>query len=142
MNANQGLTMAFGKAQKPNLKKTLKKKKKAGYSHRTATTAYPCYLPVLGEFSRSWPYETCRCKYKAAVPFASQQQQIFLIPFLKDRHFEDESCFPYRGNIEQFIGLNYTKAPYASHYRPPGREESEFTVVAPINSSARPPNGR
>jgi hypothetical protein len=32
----------------------------AGSSHRTATTAYPCYLPVLGEFSRSWPYETCR----------------------------------------------------------------------------------
>jgi len=28
----------------------------AGYLHRTATTAYPCYLPILGEFSRSWPY--------------------------------------------------------------------------------------
>jgi hypothetical protein len=37
--------------------------KKAGYLHRTATTAYPCYLPVLGEFSRSWPYKTCRGKY-------------------------------------------------------------------------------
>lgn len=36
----------------------------AGYLHRTATTAYPCYLPVLGEFSRSWPYKTCRCKYR------------------------------------------------------------------------------
>jgi len=35
----------------------------AGYLHRTATTAYPCYLPILGEFSRSWPYKTCRCKY-------------------------------------------------------------------------------
>ena len=38
--------------------------KMAGYLHRTATTAYPCYLPILGEFSRSWPYKTCRCKYR------------------------------------------------------------------------------
>jgi len=36
----------------------------AGYLHRTATTAYPCYLPILGEFSRSWPYKTCRSKYR------------------------------------------------------------------------------
>src|SRR5438552_17690278 len=36
----------------------------AGYLHRTATTTYPCYLPVLGEFSRSWPYKTCQCKYR------------------------------------------------------------------------------
>jgi len=35
-------------------------KKPTGYSHRTATTAYPCYLPVLGEFSRSWSCKTCR----------------------------------------------------------------------------------
>jgi hypothetical protein len=41
-----------------------KGEKMAGYLHRTATTAYPCYLPVLGEFSRSWPYKTCRCKYR------------------------------------------------------------------------------
>jgi hypothetical protein len=34
----------------------------AGYLHRTATTAYPCYLPVLGEFSRSWSCKTCRGK--------------------------------------------------------------------------------
>ncbi len=26
-------------------------------SHRS--TIYPCYLPVLGEFNRSWPYKTC-----------------------------------------------------------------------------------
>jgi len=31
--------------------------KKRQTEHRTATTAYPCYLPVLGEFSRSW---SCR----------------------------------------------------------------------------------
>ncbi len=28
--------------------------------YRTATTAYPCYLPVLGEFSGSWSYQTHR----------------------------------------------------------------------------------
>ena len=34
--------------------------KKAGkrlISHRS--TAYPCFLPDLGEFSGSWSYETC-----------------------------------------------------------------------------------
>lgn len=31
-------------------------------SHRSTT--YPCYLPVLGEFSRSWSYKTCRGKDK------------------------------------------------------------------------------
>jgi hypothetical protein len=31
-------------------------------SHRS--TIYPCYLPVLGEFNRSWPYKTCRGKDK------------------------------------------------------------------------------
>jgi len=34
-----------------------KKKGKLLISHRS--TAYPCYLPVLGGFSRSWSYETC-----------------------------------------------------------------------------------
>jgi len=35
-------------------------KKSAGYSHRTATTAYPCCIPALGRFSRSWSCKTCR----------------------------------------------------------------------------------
>jgi len=34
--------------------------KKRQTEHRTATTAYPCYLPVLGEFSRSWSCPICR----------------------------------------------------------------------------------
>lgn len=34
------------------------KKERVSYLHRTATTAYPCYLPVLGEFSGSWSYKT------------------------------------------------------------------------------------
>ena len=33
-------------------------KEGVSYLHRTATTAYPCYLPVLGEFSGSWSYKT------------------------------------------------------------------------------------
>ena len=33
-------------------------KRRVSYLYRTATTAYPCYLPVLGEFSRSWSYKT------------------------------------------------------------------------------------
>lgn len=38
-----------------------KKNGKLLTSHRS--TIYPCYLPVLGEFNRSWSYKTCRCKY-------------------------------------------------------------------------------
>jgi hypothetical protein len=34
-----------------------RQEKKKQAEHRTATTAYPCYLPILGEFSRSW---SCR----------------------------------------------------------------------------------
>jgi len=34
----------------------------ASYLYRTATTTYPCCLPALGDFSRSWSYKTCRCK--------------------------------------------------------------------------------
>jgi len=37
-------------------------KKMAGLLHRTAATTYPCCLPALGEFSRSWPCKTCRGK--------------------------------------------------------------------------------
>lgn len=39
-------------------------KKMAGSSHRTATTTYPCCLPALGRFSRSWSCKTCRGKDK------------------------------------------------------------------------------
>lgn len=41
------------KARFPN-----KQKKWVSYLYRTATTAYPCSLPGLGEFSRSWSYKT------------------------------------------------------------------------------------
>ncbi len=34
------------------------KEKGISPSYRTASTAYPCFLPDLGEFSRSWSYET------------------------------------------------------------------------------------
>ncbi len=33
-------------------------KKWVSYLYRTATTIYPCFLPDLGEFNRSWPYKT------------------------------------------------------------------------------------
>jgi hypothetical protein len=36
--------------------------KKRQTEYRTATTAYPCYLPVLGEFSGSWSYRFARAK--------------------------------------------------------------------------------
>ena len=33
-------------------------KKRVSYSYRTATTSYPCYIPVLGDFRGSWSYKT------------------------------------------------------------------------------------
>lgn len=40
----------------------------ASYLHRTAQPRYPCYLPVLGEFSRSWSYKTCQGKDTKEAP--------------------------------------------------------------------------
>ena len=34
----------------------------ASYLYRTAATIYPCCIPALGEFNRSWSYKTCRGK--------------------------------------------------------------------------------
>jgi len=45
----------------------LKINKKWQTEHRTASTAYPCYLPVLGEFSRSWSCRFTGCKYSRQV---------------------------------------------------------------------------
>ena len=37
---------------------TCRYKKRVSLIYRTATTAYPCCLPTLGEFCRSWSYMT------------------------------------------------------------------------------------
>jgi len=41
-------------ADSPNGRQKKKRNEKWQTEHRTATTTYPCYLPILGEFSRSW----------------------------------------------------------------------------------------
>ena len=33
-------------------------KKRESDLYRTATTSYPCYIPVLGELGGSWSYKT------------------------------------------------------------------------------------
>jgi len=48
-----------------NRSNAIREKRKNGRlltSHRS--TAYPCCIPTLGSFSRSWSYETCRRKSK------------------------------------------------------------------------------
>jgi len=40
-------------------------KEKSASQHRIATTAYPCYLPILGEFSRSWSCRLAMQRYTA-----------------------------------------------------------------------------
>jgi hypothetical protein len=53
-------------------------KKTADYLHRTATTAYPCCLPTLGEFSRSWSCKTCR---GAKIMISAEDCNVFLKVF-------------------------------------------------------------
>ena len=45
-----------------------KKKRRVSYLYRTATTVYPCFIPDLGEFNRSWSYKTYPLqKYKKTL---------------------------------------------------------------------------
>ena len=56
----------------------------AGSSHRTATTAYPCCLPTLGRFGRSWSCKTCRRKdrgMKAVRWFVFVMLKILIVAF-------------------------------------------------------------
>ncbi len=71
-------------------KSNRRKKKVAGYLHRTATTAYPCYLPILGEFSRSWPYKTCRCKYRGILFQIECEGKILQIKLIFFSHEENK----------------------------------------------------
>jgi len=43
-------------------KRKVKTKKKWQTEYRTATTNYPCLLPHLGEFIRSWSYRLADAK--------------------------------------------------------------------------------
>ena len=55
--------------------------KKWQTEHRTATTTYPCYLPVLGEFSRSWSCRFAVAKVTNARQFPQgsfQSRQIYV----------------------------------------------------------------
>jgi len=42
---------------KKNPIKESDRQKKWQTEYRTATTIYPCFLPNLGEFNRSWSYQ-------------------------------------------------------------------------------------
>ena len=47
-------------------------KKRESYLHRTATTSYPCYVPVLGEFRGSWSCKTFPLqRYKNFLNYSS-----------------------------------------------------------------------
>ena len=50
------------------------KKKVANRTSRRSTT-YPCYLPVLGEFSRSWPCRFAIAKVLKNVSLARLRRQ-------------------------------------------------------------------
>lgn len=45
--------------------------------YRTATTIYPCFLPDLGEFDRSWSYRFAVTKLERFLPKARHLSIIF-----------------------------------------------------------------
>jgi hypothetical protein len=54
--------------------------KKWQTEHRTATTAYPCYLPILGEFSRSWSCRFANAKVEEVSSYSKLESgQMHLI---------------------------------------------------------------
>ncbi len=75
-------------------KNTGRRKKPASYSHRTATTAHPCYIPVLGDsagagrirLAGAQRYEKSILKNQLVGIFkkkaASDVRQPFLVPAL------------------------------------------------------------
>jgi hypothetical protein len=58
-------------------------------SHRSTT--YPCFLPDLGEFSRSWSHKT----YPAAKVI-----KIFRVPSSRFKYFKTRNMEPGTWNLE------------------------------------------
>lgn len=44
--------------------------------YRTATTIYPCVLPTLGEFNRSWSYQFAAAKVQCLLRNKKQNEEI------------------------------------------------------------------
>jgi|GEM_PF-1321566 len=53
--------------------------KKWQTEHRTATTAYPCCLPTLGEFSRSWSCRFAAAKINASGVVGGKEPKILTL---------------------------------------------------------------
>jgi len=58
---------------------TLGHKKRVSYLYRTATTSYPCYVPVLGEFWGSWSYKTYPVQKYKCFRFVKDNTVKFII---------------------------------------------------------------
>ena len=62
------------------------KQRRVSYSYRTATTSYPCYIPVLGDFRGSWSYKTYPMqKYGLLSEWQAKKRDFFLV----DEHEAD-----------------------------------------------------
>ena len=53
-------------------------KKRVSLIYRTATTTYPCCLPALGEFCRSWSYMTYPTAKVSKFPLKTSLYALFL----------------------------------------------------------------
>ena len=62
------------------------KQRRVSYSYRTATTSYPCYIPVLGDFRGSWSYKTYPMQKYGLLSEWQAKKRLF---FLMDEHEAD-----------------------------------------------------
>ena len=57
------------------------KQRRVSYSYRTATTSYPCYIPVLGDFRGSWSYKTYPLqKYGLFLDWQAKNENFYSCP--------------------------------------------------------------
>ena len=63
------------------LKSRVIKQRRVSYSYRTATTSYPCYIPVLGDFRGSWSYKTYPMqKYGLFLDWQAKNENFYSCP--------------------------------------------------------------
>jgi hypothetical protein len=89
-------------------------------SHRS--TIYPCCLPALGEFNRSWSYKTCRGKDRVFVFSAKFYVCMVVFQILAGLFwFDAKYCLPIADVFAGFTAAHelkfiFTTAKLQNHY--------------------------
>ena len=85
-HCHKSLSDGLAVPQSHVLKSRVIKQRRVSYSYRTATTSYPCYIPVLGDFRGSWSYKTYPMQKYGLLSEWQAKKRLF---FLVDEHEAD-----------------------------------------------------